>query len=331
MNQTHVKLVEIPSTEKTIEQFIKDWKFRVKASEVGIKQRLSYLFRVGVLDPNLTLKDVRSMDYTKVFLDILHMRLAKLGFAITKSRRDYAYSFCSLIKYLHVLDPLIKTTQIPKDIGYDLSGYEKVRAESFTLEELRSISRELCEISCHPAYYFMFTLMFEAGKRFSEVSDLTMEDLNFDKNLIKFKQLKVAKDTWIVLPFQESFMNRMKMYLNRTEHHRCGYVDYDRNRDFYLRLQRESPSAYVFVGVRGYRIQNRTFNKVIQRTAEKLGIKKHFSSHSLRTSFVTINKQNNASDIDISEVTGHTTFNSLKRYNHVKPETSIVNKMRLHI
>lgn len=143
----------------------------------------------------------------------------------------------------------------------------------------------------------MITLMYAAGMRVSELTALKIEDLDFEENIGQIRQAKGKKDRIFNIP---KFLSaRLKRYANQ---------------------QREFNQVYLFSGRDGKQMSSRNLQKIVNKAAEKAGIKKEVHCHTLRHSFATHLLENEVDIRKIQELLGHADLSTTQIYTHVSTE-----------
>lgn len=138
----------------------------------------------------------------------------------------------------------------------------------------------------------ILTVIYSAGLRLSELLDLKLTDLDFDRKLIRVKMGKGRKDRYTLLsPKLETLLRE------------------------YLVLYR--PVSYVFEGRDGGRYSAKSVQNVFQNAAAQAEIQKHASVHTLRHSFATHLLENGTDLRFIQELLGHSSSKTTEIYTHV--------------
>jgi len=131
---------------------------------------------------------------------------------------------------------------------------------------------------------------YSAGLRVSELISLRWQDIDFDRNLIHVKKAKGKKDRIVMLS------QKLKESL--------------------LGLSNDKDS-YVFLTNRNGKYTQRTIQKVIENAANKAGIKKKITPHTLRHSFATHLLENGTDIRYIRDLLGHSSINTTLIYTKV--------------
>lgn len=153
------------------------------------------------------------------------------------------------------------------------------------------IDRILEQVKNHK-HWLMIALAYGAGLRVSEVVNLCVADLDFDRALLHVKEGKGKKDRMTLLP--------------------------QKLRDHLLMWVRMRPiSGLVFESERGGRFSTRSLQKVFERSCLAAGITKQVTFHSLRHSFATHVLENGTDIRFIQQLLGHSNIKTTLIYTHV--------------
>ncbi len=185
--------------------------------------------------------------------------------------------------------------------------YGRVLGETFTAESLPRPKKEYklpAVLSAGEVKQFLgsvrnikhlaiLTLMYSAGLRVGEVVKLSVDDIDSARNMIHVRGGKGRKDRYSLLSAVALEVLRM-----------------------YVRMYR--PEEWLFPGERkGRHITIRTVQKVVEQTRERAGIRKAFSSHTLRHSFATHLLESGTDLRYIQELLGHKSSKTTEVYTHV--------------
>lgn len=136
-------------------------------------------------------------------------------------------------------------------------------------------------------------LMYSAGLRVGEVVKLRVTDIDSDRRMIHIRGAKGKKDRYSVL--SGVALNVLRMY---------------------WRLYK--PRDWLFPGGRsGRHLRVRTVQKIVEQAAERAGITKRVSSHTLRHSFATHLLEGGTDLRYIQELLGHKSSKTTEVYTHV--------------
>jgi integrase/recombinase XerC len=78
-----------------------------------------------------------------------------------------------------------------------------------------------------------------------------------------------------------------------------------------------TPTAPLFVGLRGKKLQPAIFTRMLQDMRRKMGLPESLTPHALRHAFATHLLSHGAELRDIQELLGHTSLSTTQRYTHV--------------
>ncbi|MFO7991928.1 MAG: tyrosine-type recombinase/integrase [Thermoplasmata archaeon] len=161
--------------------------------------------------------------------------------------------------------------------------------EILTKEEISRILSVLDNIK-HRA---IITLVYSAGLRVSEVVNLRVNDLDFERDSIHIRGAKGRKDRYTVLSKKAA-----------------------QTLDIYIKAMR--PKTWLFPGQKdGTHITRRTAQVVFKKAAKQADIKKDVSIHSLRHSFATHLLESGVNIRYIQKLLGHKSTKTTERYTHV--------------
>lgn len=150
----------------------------------------------------------------------------------------------------------------------------------------------------------MLMLIYSAGLRRSELLNMKVKDIDFDRNLVTIKNAKGNKDRISLLSKQ------LVPYLKR-------YVD------------TYTPKTYLFEGQDGSRYSGSSVLQLFRRACEKANITKKATPHTLRHSFATHLLEQGTDLRYIQTLLGHQSSRTTEIYTHVSSQiiTSINNPL----
>ena len=144
-------------------------------------------------------------------------------------------------------------------------------------------------------------LMYSAGLRVSEITNLRLNDIDIDEGFIRIKG-KGSKER--IVPLGSVAKNILNRYLMEVR----------------PKLVKKMNTDYLFLNWRGGRLSRVSVWKIIKFYARKAGIKKEISPHTLRHSFATHLLNNGADLRSVQELLGHSSIATTQIYTHLNYE-----------
>ncbi len=258
----------------------------------------------------LLLSDSINKDLINLKMEEIKDFLTKVN-ATQRTKAHYLTVFNSFYKYLVFMD---KIKDNPCD-GIKSPKLEKKLPIYLTSEEID----KLLDIRLiKPIDYrnkALLELIYATGGRISEIISLELNQIDFDECVIRVTG-KGKKDR--IIPVGDKAKYSLLIYLNNY-------------RPF---LVRNDTCNYVFLNKNGEKISRQGVFKILKELANKAGIKKEISPHTLRHSFAT-NLLNNGADLRvIQELLGHENLETTEIYSHLqnkKIEEDYSNHPHAHI
>ena len=136
----------------------------------------------------------------------------------------------------------------------------------------------------------MIMLMYASGMRASEIINLKWTDIDFNRNIIHIKLAKGNKDRIVMLS------PKIKKNLKRLDIEKKGLV---------------------FKTNRNSRYSLRTIELIVKKAAEKAGVTKHVTPHTLRHSFATHLLEHGIDIRYIQKLLGHSDLKTTMIYTNV--------------
>ena len=143
----------------------------------------------------------------------------------------------------------------------------------------------------------MLELLFATGTRISELTSLTLSQINFEESIIKVMG-KGKKER--IIPIANNALNYLKVYI-------YNYREY----------LVKNTNDYVFLNKNGEKISRQGFFKILKKMAQDSGINKNISPHVLRHSFATYLLNNGVDLRVIQELLGHENLETTEIYSHL--------------
>ncbi len=183
-----------------------------------------------------------------------------------------------------------------KDItdGIKRPKKEKKIPDVLTREEVK----KLFQVAINDKSKLMISMLYACGFRVSELVNLKIKDLQFEEKTGHVKSGKGKKDRMFNIPgflFEE--------IKERAE------------------KQKEFNKEYLFTSpVTGTKLTTRNIQKIVEKLAEKAGIKKEVHPHTLRHSFATHLLESGTDIRKIQELLGHADLSTTQIYTHISTE-----------
>ena len=174
-------------------------------------------------------------------------------------------------------------------------------------------------------------LLYGAGLRVSELIGLDIGNLNLDRGHLRC----LGKgDKERIVPIGKEAVNAIRQYLQEREEllaalaqettrgrkrrRKAGRPKITRQEKRRRRLASQlEDTGILFIDTRGKRLARLVVWQIIKRLAEKAGIRKELSPHTLRHSFATHLLENGADLRSVQELLGHSSVVTTQLYTHV--------------
>lgn len=147
----------------------------------------------------------------------------------------------------------------------------------------------------------MLELLYATGLRVSELIGLKFEQVNFRQGFVR---VMGKGDKERLVPFGEQAMEWMTQYMTGAR----------------MAILSDRQCNYLFITKRGSGMTRQAFWHIIKRYANKAGIKKSLSPHTLRHAFAT-HLLNHGADLRVVQLLlGHADLSTTQIYTHVAQE-----------
>lgn len=144
-----------------------------------------------------------------------------------------------------------------------------------------------------PKHHAMFSVAYSGGLRVTEVTRLRVQDIDSKRNVINIRNGKGKKDR--LVPLSPRLLVELRAY-----------------------WRAERPSPFLFPGAKAHRpIATSTARKICQVAAEKAGIEKPVTPHTLRHCFATHLLEAGVDLRTIQMLLGHSSIKTTARYTRV--------------
>lgn len=238
---------------------------------------------------NCTNKDLISLkkEDIKDFLDNVE--------ATARTKAHYLTVFNSFYKYLVFMD---KIKSNPCD-GIKAPKLEKKLPTYLTNEEIAKLFNIRLTKPVDYRNKAILEVMYATGARISEVINLELNQIDFEECIIRVVG-KGKKER--IIPLDDVAIEALDNYINNY-------------RPFLIKNETRN---YVFLNKNGEKISRQMIFKILKNLANKAGITKEISPHTLRHSFAS-NLLNNGADLRvIQELLGHENLETTEIYSHLQ-------------
>ena len=180
---------------------------------------------------------------------------------------------------------------------------EKCATNALTLSEWQRFIDKLSEINTRDS--LIARCLLHGAKRISEVISITLEQIDWDKNIIRYKQSKTG-GTFREIPitYPDKFIKEMKSYIDST-----------------AVIRKDSQS--IFITRNGKQVTRVRLNYSFEKAGNDAKLKTKVTPHVLRATWVTLVREQGASDSQIMQVTGHRNNKMVMAYDKTSDEMNI--------
>ena len=215
--------------------------------------------------------------------------------ATARTKAHYLTVFNSFYKYLVFMD---KIKSNPCD-GIKAPKLEKKLPTYLTNEEIAKLFNIRLTKPVDYRNKAILEVMYATGARISEVINLELNQIDFEECIIRVVG-KGKKER--IIPLDDVAIEALDNYINNY-------------RPF---LIKNETCNYVFLNKNGEKISRQMIFKILKNLANKAGITKEISPHTLRHSFAS-NLLNNGADLRvIQELLGHENLETTEIYSHLQ-------------
>ncbi len=177
----------------------------------------------------------------------------------------------------------------PLDIKY---LYPKCKEHSLPHYLNKEEVRKLLNSTKNIKHKCILELLYSGGLRLSELLDIRIKDIDSIDMLVHVRMAKGKKDRKVIL----------------------SKVLLDHLRDYFVEFQ---PKNYLFEGNNERRYSEKSVQNIVRNTAQKAGIKKRVTPHTLRHSFATHLLEAGTDIRFIQELLGHQSVKTTEIYTHI--------------
>ena len=148
----------------------------------------------------------------------------------------------------------------------------------------------MLEATLNLKHRLVLMFLYYTGIRLNEIVNLKWEDIDFERGVIHLKTAKGEKERIIFLH------DKLKSFIE------------------YFNIKKE---GFVFLSNLGKKYDKRTIQLIVRNAAEKAGIRKRITPHTLRHSFATHLLEAGADIRHIQKLLGHSNLQATQIYTHV--------------
>lgn len=145
----------------------------------------------------------------------------------------------------------------------------------------------------------LFAVIYDCGLRISELINLKINDVDFDRHIVHIRQSKHKKDRYV--PISKLALKGLKQYLTTT-----------------------NPVTWLFNGkIRGQQASRAGVRHAFRSCIKKAGIKKEVCIHTLRHSYATHLLEMGLDIVSVKEQLGHADIATTMMYLHIAKSNPI--------
>ena len=168
-------------------------------------------------------------------------------------------------------------------------------AKANTLPVVLSQQEVICLLKAPPLlkHRVLFAVIYDCGLRISEVINLKINDIDFDRKQVHIRQSKFKKDRYV--PISDIALRGISRYLDTS-----------------------NPKEWLFNGkIRGAQISREGIRHALRSTLSKTDIRKEVCVHTLRHSYATHLIEMGLNIITLKEQMGHSRIETTMMYLHI--------------
>lgn len=169
----------------------------------------------------------------------------------------------------------------------------------------------------------LFEVFYSTGLRVSELASLKIQDIDFERGLVRVNEPKGGPDYQRVIPIGKIALEWVGRYIKevRTQLEARGWRQ-KQVQSLKFKAQREKPENEdtLFLTKYGTKLTPNTINSRMIEHAQRAGLKQKFSSHSWRVTCATGMIEHGADIRYVQEQLGHRSLKSTQIYTRLSPQ-----------
>jgi integrase/recombinase XerD len=249
-------------------------------TELSISQNSPYTIR-NYVDANNRLLEFLEKDPEEITTEDVKKFLAK---NMQNAKASSVILFLAAIKFAYTLI-------LHRDITNTIKRPRKEKNLPQVLSK-REVKLLLTSIPNQKSKLILSTI-YACGLRVSELTNLKINDLNFDEKIGHVRQAKGKKDRIFNIP---------------------SFLEEDLQEQ--AEKQQKTKQEYLFSGPKG-QLSTRNIQKIVRKAAQKAGLPEDIHTHTLRHSFATHLLENEVDIRKIQELLGHSSISTTEIYTHI--------------
>lgn len=268
----------------------------ISTYENGLNHFVNYLD-----DELIDIKNI-SEEMINDYLSYLHDRLSKTTIQNYISCLKQFYKFLQKQDFIQInIMDNIESIKTKKRLPVVLSK-EEIQELINSIDITDSLSaRNRC----------MIELLYSSGLRVSEMLSLRLQDIHLEEGVLHCIG-KGNKER--IIPINNTAIDLLRLYITKYRDEILNGVN----------------SNYLFTNKNGKILTRNNFYNILNHIANKSGITKHISPHTIRHTFATHLLENDADLRSIQEMLGHADISTTTIYTHVSQDKIIKEYNNLH-
>lgn len=218
----------------------------------------------------------------------------------------------------HIKNKLLAPRSINLHIGALKTFYKYMLPESDIMKGITSMKEpstlpmvlsksEVIKLLAAPSnikHRAILEILYSSGIRLQECCDLELRDIDSARRLIHIRSGKGRKERYTII--SKRSIETLKIYVSACR-----------------------PKKFLFEGYFYKQYARRTIERVVSNAAQKAGIKKNVTPHTLRHTFATHLHENGVSLQIIQKLLGHTDIKTTTIYSHISTQSisAVVNPL----